>query len=67
LHDLFDASQISDEEISNMSDNIILLSFTRGAEMNRTIRIIKTRGSAHDRHEQELEVTSTGVAVKKLS
>jgi circadian clock protein KaiC len=65
LHNLFDVPQISDEEISNMSDNIVLLHFTRGPEMTRTIRVVKTRGSAHDHREHLLEITNTGVAIKK--
>ena len=67
LHNLFEVPQISDEEISNMSDNIVLLYFTRGEEMARTIRIIKTRASAHDHREHRLEITSSGVLVKKFS
>jgi len=64
---LFEVTRISDEEISNMSDNIVLLSFTRGAEMARKVRILKTRGSAHDHREHTLEITETGVTVKKFS
>ena len=67
LQNLYDAPQVSDEEISNMSDNIVLLNFTRGAETARKIRIIKTRGSGHDHREHELEITSRGVTVKKSS
>lgn len=48
LSSLFDVHGISDQEVSNMSDNIILLRFTPDTEMARTLRIIKTRGSAHD-------------------
>src|SRR4030095_5461328 len=48
LHNLFEVTEISDEEISNMSDNIVLLRFSRAEEMTRTLRIIKTRASAHD-------------------
>jgi KaiC/GvpD/RAD55 family RecA-like ATPase len=32
--------------------------------MERTIRIIKTRGSAHDNREHFLEITSKGAAVR---
>jgi circadian clock protein KaiC len=67
LHNLFDVPRISDEEISNMSDNIVLLNFTTDAEMGREVRIIKTRGSAHDHHGRPLEITSSGVAVRKFS
>jgi circadian clock protein KaiC len=65
LANLFEAHGISDQEISNMADNVILLRFTPGPEMQRTLRIIKTRGSAHDNREHELQITNKGVVVKK--
>ncbi|HAF13448.1 MAG TPA: hypothetical protein DCK99_07050 [Blastocatellia bacterium] len=65
LQNLFDVPRISDEEISNMSDNIVLLHFSRGTEMARTIRIIKTRGSSHDHWEHTLDISNAGVVVNK--
>lgn len=67
LHDLYDPTQISDEEISNMSDNIVLLRLTRAAEMERIIRIIKTRGSAHDHRERVFEISNRGVSIKNAA
>lgn len=67
LHDLFDAPRISDEEIANMSDNIVLLNYTRGVEMTRRIRILKTRGSAHDQREHVLQITNTGASIQRFS
>lgn len=66
LRELFDVHHISDQEISNMSDNLVLLGFTPGTEMKRTIRIIKTRGSRHDNRQHELEINEKGAFVKKL-
>ncbi|MDQ2937699.1 MAG: hypothetical protein M3R67_09335 [Acidobacteriota bacterium] len=65
LHNLFEAPRISDEEISNMSDNIVLLHFSEGAEMERMIRIIKTRGSAHDHRLHTFEISRKGARVTK--
>ncbi|HKP46702.1 MAG TPA: ATPase domain-containing protein, partial [Pyrinomonadaceae bacterium] len=65
LTDLFQVTGISDQEVSNMADNIILLRLRPDVEMHRTLRIIKTRGSAHDNHEHVLEITDKGVTVKK--
>ena len=65
LTNLFEVSGISDQQVSNMSDNIVLLRFREGPEMKRTLRIIKTRGSAHDNREHGLEITNQGVAIKK--
>jgi circadian clock protein KaiC len=63
--ELFELHHISDQEVSNMSDNLILLTFTPGPEMKRTIRIIKTRGSNHDNRQHELEINDKGVSIKK--
>jgi KaiC/GvpD/RAD55 family RecA-like ATPase len=65
LTNLFEVTGISDQEISNMSDNIVLLRFREGPEMERTLRIIKTRGSAHDNREHLLEITNKGIVIKK--
>jgi hypothetical protein len=66
IRELFDVHAISEQEISNMSDNLVLLGFTSGVEMERTIRIIKTRGSAHDNRRHLLEISNQGTAVKKV-
>jgi circadian clock protein KaiC len=65
VNELFEVHHISDQEISNMNDNLVLLGFTPGPQMNRTIRIIKTRGSRHDNRQHELEINETGAFVKK--
>ena len=65
LTNLFEVHGISDQEVSNMSDNILLLRYREGPEMGRTLRVIKTRGSAHDNREHQLEITSKGLVVKK--
>ena len=64
LTNLFEIHGISDQEISNISDNIILLRFTPDKEMERTIRIIKTRGSAHDNREHTLRISKRGLEIK---
>jgi circadian clock protein KaiC len=65
LPDLFEVNRITDEQISNMSDNLVLLGFTPGHEMQRTIRIIKTRGSNHDNRQHFLEISDKGALVRK--
>jgi circadian clock protein KaiC len=67
LTNLFEIHGLSDQEISNMSDNILLLRFKEGEKMERTMRIIKTRGSAHDNREHRLEITSKGVVIIQAS
>lgn len=65
MTDLFEVRGISDQEVSNMSDNIVLLRFREGPEIQRTLQIIKTRGSAHDHREHKLEITSNGIVINK--
>jgi circadian clock protein KaiC len=65
LRELFEVHHISDQEISNMSDNLVLLGFTPDREVKRTIRIIKTRGSRHDNRQYELDINEKGAMVKK--
>ncbi|HEX2269246.1 MAG TPA: ATPase domain-containing protein [Pyrinomonadaceae bacterium] len=65
LRELFHTHHISDEEVPNMSDNLVLLGFTDGEEMQRTIRIIKTRGSDHDNRQHFLEISDKGAVIRK--
>lgn len=64
LPQLFEPSRLSEEEISNMSDNILLLRLSANGRTRRTLRIIKTRNSGHDTRERVLSITSRGVAVE---
>ena len=66
LSNLFEVHSISDQEVSNMSDNILLLRFTSETDLRRTIRVLKTRGTAHDSREHLLEITDQGVVIEKL-
>jgi circadian clock protein KaiC len=61
---LFGPSRLSDEEISNMSDNILLLQLSAGPRTHRTLRIIKTRNSGHDNRERILRITSRGASIE---
>ncbi|MEP6919702.1 MAG: ATPase domain-containing protein [bacterium] len=65
LTELFELHSISDQQVSNISDNIVLLRFRPGGEMERTIRILKTRGSAHDNREHTLSITNQGLVIEQ--
>ncbi|MFO7566579.1 MAG: ATPase domain-containing protein [Enhygromyxa sp.] len=51
-------------DVSYMSDNIVSLSMDLGEDLQRRIRIIKTRGSAHDGRRRILHITSQGVSIE---
>lgn len=66
LTELFEVHGISDQQVSNMSDNLLLLRFQPGPELKRTLRIIKTRGSAHDSREHEIHITNEGFVIEAM-
>lgn len=52
------------ERVLNMSDNTLLLGLEIGPELERTIRILKSRGSAHDGRAHPLRIAKTGIVVE---
>ena len=65
IPELFEVHQISNQQLSNMTDNLVLLGLSDEEKMGRTIRIIKTRGSAHDNRRYPLEIGNQGAVVKR--
>jgi len=51
-------------DVSYMSDNIVSLTMELGDDLHRGIRILKTRGSAHDGRRRTLRIGSQGVTVE---
>jgi hypothetical protein len=43
--------------------NILVLEVLLGDDLTRTIRVLKSRGSAHDGRRHPLRITQSGVAV----
>jgi circadian clock protein KaiC len=50
--------------MSYLSDNVLLLSLDGEDRTRRRIRVLKTRGSAHDTTVREVEITKTGLRVR---
>jgi circadian clock protein KaiC len=53
-------------EISSFTDNTLLLEMLMDGDLQRTVRIIKTRGSAHDGRRHPLKITRSGIVVQKV-
>jgi circadian clock protein KaiC len=49
--------------VSYLSDNVLLLTVEGEERTRRALRILKTRGSAHDARVREVEIRSTGLRV----
>lgn len=54
----------SRHEVSYMSDNILLLSMELEQDLERTVRVVKSRGSAHDGKRHSLRIGSAGIDVR---
>ncbi len=60
----FALHQITPRHVSFLADNVILLRYVEaGGEVRRSISVLKTRGSAHDRRIRELEIEPRRIAV----
>src|SRR5688572_4803650 len=49
--------------MSYLSDNVLLLTVDGEARTRRTLRVLKTRGSAHDTQVREVEISAAGLCV----
>jgi circadian clock protein KaiC len=54
---------LTGQEVSYMSDNILLLEMLLEDELTRSARVIKSRASAHDGRRHPLHITSSGITV----
>jgi len=57
------AGQAMQNAMSYLSDNVLLLTVEGEERTRRAIRILKTRGSAHDLRVREVEIRQTGLVV----
>lgn len=64
LRELFGTSELSDVGVSHMADNVLLLNYLHdGAEIRRTIAVVKARGSRHDSRVRGLSIGAHGLSV----
>jgi circadian clock protein KaiC len=62
--ELFGVTRLSEYGISHLSDNVVLLQFLRGdSALKRALTVLKTRGSAHDQHLRQYDITADGVVL----
>lgn len=50
-------------QISPMSDNLLLLTVELGDELTRSLRVLKSRASAHDGRRRVMQISRTGIKV----
>ena len=63
--DLFGSARVSDQPLSHMADNVVLLNFIRrDAEYRRAITVLKSRAAAADPRATEYTIGSKGIALR---
>ena len=61
---LFGISQLSEDGISHLSDNVIMLQFVpRDTQLRRAVTVLKTRASRHDPAIREFTITPDGIVL----
>ena len=61
---LFGISHLSEDGISHLCDNVILLQFVRrDAQLHRAVTVLKTRASRHAPHVREFKITREGIVL----
>ncbi len=61
---LFGITHISEDGISHLSDNVVLLQFVpRDAQLRRAVIVLKTRASRHDPDVREFTITAEGIVL----
>ena len=62
--DLFEVGRLAEYGVSHLSDNVVLVQYVRAeSRLQRTVTVVKSRGSDHDHEIREFEITSDGIAV----
>jgi len=62
--DLFGSVRLTDSGVSVVADNVILLRYVEmGSRLTRAISVLKMRGSDHDKHMREFEITGDGMRI----
>jgi circadian clock protein KaiC len=64
LAELFGASRLSEDGLSHVSDNVLVLQYARREErLARVVTVLKTRASRHDASIREFEITDAGFEI----
>lgn len=62
--ELFQISRVSDIGLSHLADNVVLLQHVQhGAELKRSLTVLKSRGSESKRTTREFHITSDGITL----
>jgi circadian clock protein KaiC len=65
VRELFEMVRVSDQGLSHLSDNVLLLQYLReNGRLERALTVLKTRASRHDPVVRVYDITSEGIALR---
>jgi circadian clock protein KaiC len=65
LPDLFQTTNLSEQGISHLADNVVLLEYIReDAALRRALTVLKTRASRHEPETRRYRITRTGIVLE---
>ena len=65
IPDLYDIRRISENALSHLADNVIVLQYARDAtRVGRMLTVLKTRGSHHEPNVRRYEITAKGLRLE---
>jgi circadian clock protein KaiC len=68
LPDLFHVRRLSEFGVSHLTDNVVLLQYTRdGATVRRALTLLKTRASRHEPEIREFRIVPEGIVLGDAS
>ncbi|MBO0702098.1 MAG: hypothetical protein J2P38_04145, partial [Candidatus Dormibacteraeota bacterium] len=64
--ELFETVRLSENGMSHLSDNVLLLQYLRqDGRLNRALTVLKTRAHRHDPTVRRFEITPEGITLVK--
>jgi circadian clock protein KaiC len=68
LRGLFETTNLSEDGISHLADNVVLLEYIRhDATLRRALTVLKTRASRHEPETREYTITADGIVLEPFS
>jgi circadian clock protein KaiC len=69
IPELYGVTKLSERGVSHLADNVVVLQYKGFDEgvVSRTLTVLKTRASSHDRNVREFDITAKGITLNNAS
>jgi circadian clock protein KaiC len=68
LPDLFETTRLSEQGVSHLADNVVLLEYIReNLDVRRALTVLKTRASGHQPETREYTISREGIELTPIA